>query len=67
MMLPGILVYMFAFFGVLHCWFNMWAELTRFADRQFYKDVNTHTHTNNTRMHIHTNTDTYIHTRTCVE
>jgi len=37
-MLPSIAVYMLAFFGILHCWMNMWAELTRFADRQFYQD-----------------------------
>jgi len=36
--LPGIAVYLLAFFGLLHCWMNMFAELTRFADRQFYQD-----------------------------
>lgn len=37
-MLPSILVYLLAFFGLLHAWFNAFAELTRFADRQFYQD-----------------------------
>jgi sterol O-acyltransferase len=36
--LPGIATYLLAFFGLLHCWMNMWAELTRFADRLFYQD-----------------------------
>ena len=26
------------FFGVLHTWFNMWSEITRFGDRRFYED-----------------------------
>jgi len=37
-MLPSIAVYLLAFFGILHCWMNCGAELTRFADRQFYQD-----------------------------
>eukprot|EP00455_Lapot_gusevi_P025223 TRINITY_DN2647_c0_g1_i4.p1 TRINITY_DN2647_c0_g1~~TRINITY_DN2647_c0_g1_i4.p1 ORF type:complete len:384 (-),score=71.65 TRINITY_DN2647_c0_g1_i4:110-1261(-) len=36
--LPAILVFLVGFFGILHCWMNFWAELTRFADRQFYED-----------------------------
>jgi sterol O-acyltransferase len=36
--LPGIATYLLAFFGLLHCWMNMFAELTRFADRLFYMD-----------------------------
>ena len=28
-MLPSILVYLLAFFGLLHCWFNAFAEITR--------------------------------------
>jgi sterol O-acyltransferase len=26
------------FYGVLHCWFNIWAELFTFGDRLFYED-----------------------------
>ncbi|KAK3101468.1 hypothetical protein FSP39_003824 [Pinctada imbricata] len=37
-MLPGTLVLFLGFFGVLHSWFNAFAEMLRFADRQFYKD-----------------------------
>ena len=36
--LPGIATYLLAFFGLLHCWMNLFAELTRFADRTFYAD-----------------------------
>lgn len=36
--IPGIAVYLLTFFGLLHCWMNMFAELTRFADRLFYLD-----------------------------
>ena len=36
--LPGIATYLLAFFGLLHCWMNLFAELTRFADRLFYLD-----------------------------
>eukprot|EP00164_Ancoracysta_twista_P013386 GFYU01021351.1.p1 GENE.GFYU01021351.1~~GFYU01021351.1.p1 ORF type:complete len:618 (-),score=224.58 GFYU01021351.1:58-1911(-) len=38
LMLPGTLVFLLAFYGVLHCWLNAFAELTCFADRQFYLD-----------------------------
>jgi len=37
-MMPSVMVFLFAFFGVLHSWFNGWAELLRFGDRQFYQD-----------------------------
>ena len=37
-MVPASLVMVVVFFGVLHCWMNAWAELTRFADREFYSD-----------------------------
>jgi len=37
-MLPGIAVSLLAFYGILHCWLNAFAELTRFADRHFYSD-----------------------------
>lgn len=35
-MVPAILVFLLSFFGILHSWLNVWAELLRFADRQFY-------------------------------
>jgi sterol O-acyltransferase len=34
----GILFLTMAFFGILHSWMNMFAEITRFGDRQFYTD-----------------------------
>jgi len=37
-MMPGTAVALMAFYGLLHSWFNAWAEVTRFADRQFYTD-----------------------------
>ncbi|TPX31718.1 hypothetical protein SmJEL517_g04995 [Synchytrium microbalum] len=37
-MLPSMIVFIFGFFGLLHCWLNLWAELLQFADREFYKD-----------------------------
>lgn len=37
-MIPGIGVSFLAFFLLLHCWMNAFAELTRFADRHFYSD-----------------------------
>ncbi|CAI9558637.1 unnamed protein product [Staurois parvus] len=36
--LPGILVLLLSFYGLLHCWLNAFAEMLRFADRMFYKD-----------------------------
>lgn len=35
-MVPSMLAFLLAFFGILHSWLNVWAELLRFADRQFY-------------------------------
>jgi len=37
-MIPGISVFLLGFYGILHCWLNAFAELTRFADRHFYSD-----------------------------
>ncbi|XP_057293028.1 sterol O-acyltransferase 1-like [Hydractinia symbiolongicarpus] len=37
-MLPGVLVLLVAFFAILHSWLNAFAEMTRFADRMFYRD-----------------------------
>jgi len=36
--ITGILFMVFAFFGVLHSWMNIFAEITGFGDRQFYTD-----------------------------
>ncbi|CAH3170013.1 unnamed protein product [Porites lobata] len=37
-MLPGTVVLVLGFFAILHSWLNAFAEMTRFADRMFYKD-----------------------------
>lgn len=37
-MMPATLVFMCAFYCLLHSWMNAFAELLRFADRMFYKD-----------------------------
>jgi len=37
-MVPGTLVMVLGFFTLLHCWMNLMAELTQFADREFYED-----------------------------
>lgn len=36
--LPGIISLMLIFYGLLHSWFNLWAEIMRFPDRRFYED-----------------------------
>jgi len=36
--ISGIICLLVLFYGVLHSWMNMFAELIRFADRQFYED-----------------------------
>lgn len=36
--ISGITVLLSMFYGILHTWFNMWAELLKFGDRQFYED-----------------------------
>lgn len=36
-MLPGTMVLVLGFFAILHSWLNAFAEMTRFADRMFYK------------------------------
>eukprot|EP01083_Nonionella_stella_P021009 58258_1 len=36
--LPGIMLLLLGFFGFLHSWLNLFAELLRFGDRQFYED-----------------------------
>ena len=36
--LPGSFCFFLMFYGLLHSWFNFWAELMRFPDRLFYED-----------------------------
>lgn len=38
LMLPSVLFLILGFFGFLHSWMNLWAEITRFPDRAFYSD-----------------------------
>ncbi|UYV79621.1 SOAT1 [Cordylochernes scorpioides] len=35
---PAALIYLIGFFAILHSWFNAFAEMLRFADREFYQD-----------------------------
>ena len=35
---PAIVAYLITFYLLLHCWMNLFAEITRFGDRQFYED-----------------------------
>lgn len=37
-MTPSMGLFLLTFFGVLHSWFNLWAELLTFADREYYTD-----------------------------
>ncbi|VDM36783.1 unnamed protein product [Toxocara canis] len=34
--LPGLLCLLLLFYGLLHCWLNMFSEMLRFGDRKFY-------------------------------
>ncbi|VDK51903.1 unnamed protein product [Anisakis simplex] len=36
--LPGLLCLMLLFYGLLHCWLNMFSEMLYFGDREFYLD-----------------------------
>lgn len=36
-MAAGPILMFLIFYGLLHCWLNAFAELTRFGDRQFYQ------------------------------
>ena len=36
--IPGMMLLLLGFFGFLHSWLNLFAELLRFGDRQFYED-----------------------------
>ena len=35
---PSLYLWLLGFFALFHCWLNILAELTRFADRRFYDD-----------------------------
>ena len=37
-MMFGFVIFFLAFYGLLHLWHNIFAELTRFADRRFYSE-----------------------------
>lgn len=37
-MVPGTMMIFMLFYGLMHCWFNIWSEIMRFPDRQFYLD-----------------------------
>ena len=37
-MIPGTMLLILLFFGMLHSWFNLWAEILRYGDREFYTD-----------------------------
>jgi diacylglycerol O-acyltransferase-1 len=44
MALPNNLIWLILFYLYFHSWMNLWAELLRFGDRQFYRDWwNAHT------------------------
>lgn len=36
--IPNLYVWLLMFLAIFHCWLNLLAEVTRFADREFYKD-----------------------------
>lgn len=38
LMFPSVCFLIMGFFGFLHSWMNLWAEITRFPDRAFYSD-----------------------------
>ena len=37
-MLPGTMLLLLMFFGILHSWQNLWGEVMLFGDRKFYED-----------------------------
>ena len=37
--IPNVYCWILMFYGTFHCYLNLWAELTYFADRVFYKVV----------------------------
>ena len=36
-MVPGMMILILGFFCILHSWMNAFAEMMRFADREFYQ------------------------------
>lgn len=36
--ISGIIALLILFYGILHSWMNLFAEMIRFGDRQFYED-----------------------------
>jgi len=36
--IPSIITWLLGFYSFFHCWLNCVAEVTRFADREFYRD-----------------------------
>ena len=36
--IPNVYGWILMFYAFFHCWMNFLAELTRFSDRNFYKD-----------------------------
>lgn len=36
-MAAGAIMMFLMFYGILHCWLNVFAELTRFGDKEFYQ------------------------------
>lgn len=36
--IPNVYGWIIMFYALFHCWLNLLAELTRFGDRNFYKD-----------------------------
>jgi sterol O-acyltransferase len=36
--LPASVCYLLGFWILLHCWFNMWAEIMCYEDKLFYDD-----------------------------
>lgn len=37
-MIPATMLLILMFFGLLHSWFNLWAEILLYGDREFYED-----------------------------
>jgi diacylglycerol O-acyltransferase-1 len=35
---PAAYLWLIGFYGMFHCYLNMWGEITKFADRRFYSD-----------------------------
>ena len=35
--IPNVYCWILMFYAIFHCYLNLWAELTKFGDRVFYK------------------------------